>query len=81
MSHPRAVYPLEIAEHYRQHGGKATARAYRTNWTTLRRWLVEHGVEIRPWGLRLGQTLRSRVASTGVVGFSTASCPPIQKIA
>ena len=60
MSHPRAVYPPEIADHYRQHGGKATCAAYHTNWTTLRRWLREHGVEIRPQGLRLGQTLRSQ---------------------
>lgn len=60
MSHPRAVYPPEIADHYRQHGGKATCAAYRTSWVSLRRWLREHGVEIRPQGLRLGQTLRSQ---------------------
>lgn len=81
MSYPRAIYPLSIIEHYRKHGGKATARAYRTSWTTLRRWLVEHGVVIRPWGLRLGQTLRNHVASADVVGFSTAPHPPIQKTA
>jgi len=37
VSHPRAVYPPEIADHYRQHGGKATCAAYGTSWVTLRR--------------------------------------------
>lgn len=55
MPHPRAEYPPEIADHYRQHGGKATERAYGTSWQALRRWLVEHGVELRPQGVRISR--------------------------
>jgi transposase-like protein len=43
MSHPRAIIPPSALAHYRQHGGKATARAYGHSWETLRRWLIEHG--------------------------------------
>ena len=59
MSHTRATYPAGIADHYRQHGGKATCAAYQTAWRSLRRWLVEHGISVRPQGLRLEQSLRS----------------------
>lgn len=58
MAHPHAEYPPDIADYYRANGGKATCRAYGTSWVSLRRWLREHGVEVRPQGLRLGQTLR-----------------------
>lgn len=53
MSHPRAIIPPSALAHYRQHGGKATARAYGNSWQTLRRWLVEHGEQIRPQGVRI----------------------------
>jgi hypothetical protein len=55
MSYPRATYPPEILDHYRQHGGKATARAYSTSWSSLRRWLIEHGEQIRPQGVRISR--------------------------
>lgn len=60
MAHPRATYPPSIIDYYHRHGGKATETEYRTAWPTLRRWLVEHGVRIRPRGLRVGQKLRAQ---------------------
>jgi hypothetical protein len=59
MSYPRAFFPVSVIEHYRTHGAVRTCRAYHTTWETLRRWLREHGVEIRPQGLRLGRQLRT----------------------
>ncbi len=58
MSHPRAVFPPEVIPHYQQHGAVKTRIAYRCQWGTLRRWLVEHGVQIRPQGLRIGRKLQ-----------------------
>jgi hypothetical protein len=53
MAHPRAQFPTSVIADYRANGGKACCRAYRCGWETLRRWLREHGVTIRPQGHRL----------------------------
>jgi hypothetical protein len=57
MSYPRADYPASAVQYYQEHGALATCRAYRAQWTTMRRWLVARGVPIRPQGLRLGRML------------------------
>jgi hypothetical protein len=56
MSHPRAVFPPDVIAHYLANGKDRTCAAYRTHWQTLRRWLVERGVSIRPQGRRLGSS-------------------------
>jgi hypothetical protein len=53
MAHPRAQFPDGVIAYYQAHGGKACERAYRCGWQTLRRWLRERGVPIRPQGVRL----------------------------
>lgn len=60
MSYPRAVIQPRAAAYHQKHGLKATCVRYGFAYRTMRRWLVERGVEIRPWGLRIGQTLRGQ---------------------
>jgi hypothetical protein len=55
MAHPRAVFPTSVITYYRAHGYRRTCEVYRTSWVTLRRWLREHGVEVRGQGVRLGR--------------------------
>lgn len=50
MPYPRATYPWSIVPFYRKHGSVRTMKYYRTSWTALRRWLVEHHIEIRKPG-------------------------------
>lgn len=53
MALPRASFPDHAVVDYQAHGLKRTAAAYGSHHMTLRRWLVERGVTIRPQGRRI----------------------------
>lgn len=53
MSHPRATFPPSIIPYHQANGLRRTCAAYGTSYRTLRRYLVERGVQIRPQGVRI----------------------------
>jgi hypothetical protein len=57
MSHPRATFPPDVIAYYQANGQRGTCSAYRTSWRTLRRWLIERGVVIRPWGKQIARAV------------------------
>lgn len=53
MAHPRAEFPPILALEYRAASLATLARKYQSHPVTIRRWLVDQGVTLRPQGVRL----------------------------
>lgn len=77
MSYPRAQFPPDVIAHYQAHGFWKTCKAYRCSFRTLRRWLVERGVAIRPHGRR-DNLIDSTSSAVAIATPSQSGKPALQ---
>ena len=53
MPHPRAVFPQSLVNDYKLLSLKKLSAMYRSNHCTIRRWLIDRGIQIRKQGVRV----------------------------